>query len=291
MEEGASAIKIRRVGRGNEEDASGDTSGDANEDAELEFVAGSGSVGVSKRLPGCKSKTNSDKGGKGYTWVGDALKAENGRRYYAKLRTPAGDEVLVGSAICVYAPRGLPAFLAQVVAMWENESDNLKQYRCRWFFRPNQALQASALQEACKLQHPREVFLSDEFDTNYVNTIESRTIVMHGDLLPPAFDLDSLRVGGHFFYRSKYERQTRTFIPVKPPSKPSSSSIARGRGGGAVASAASKVLSGGKGYKEAIDDMQEVLVLQEDINILLRCENRGAFDTETGRELVLRNAA
>jgi len=36
-----------------------------------------------------------------------------------------------------------------------------------------------------QLQHPREVFYSDEFDVNYVNTIECRTIVVHSQTLPP----------------------------------------------------------------------------------------------------------
>jgi hypothetical protein len=152
-----------------------------------------------------------------FEWVGGVVKSEEGRRYYSSLRTPAGVEVPLGSTIFVYAPRDQPPFLAKVEAMWENESDQLKQYRCRWFFRPNQAFQASALQEAQQLQHPREVFYSDELDVNYVNTIHSRTIVVHRDSLPPNFNLDSLRVGDHFFYRSKYDRKTRHFVPVDPP--------------------------------------------------------------------------
>jgi hypothetical protein len=170
------------------------------------------------------------------------------------VRTPAGEDVRLGSTVCVYAPRGQPAFLAQVVALWENESDRLKQYQCRWFFRPNQALQASALQEACKLQHPREVFLSDEFDTQYVNTIEGRTIVVHRDLLPKDFNLDSLRVGGHFFYRSKYTRQTRIFTQVKAP--------------GAKWTGATAKWRSNKGSKGVLDG-SEVLVLQEDLDTLL----------------------
>jgi hypothetical protein len=161
------------------------------------------------------AETDGDPGD--FEWVGDMLRNEEGRRYYSSLRTPAGVEVPLGSTILVYAPRGQPPFLAQVEAMWENEGDKLKQYRCRWFFRPNQAFQASALQELQQLQHPREVFYSDELDVNYVNTIQSRTIVVHRDTLPPDFNLDSLRVGDHFFYRSKYDRKTRHFVPVEPP--------------------------------------------------------------------------
>jgi len=37
------------------------------------------------------------------------------RRYYSCMRTPAGETVPVGSSICVYAPRGQPSFLAQVL--------------------------------------------------------------------------------------------------------------------------------------------------------------------------------
>ena len=161
------------------------------------------------------AETDGDPGD--FEWVGDMLRNEEGRRYYSSLRTPAGVEVPLGSTILVYAPRGQPPFLAQVEAMWENEGDKLKQYRCRWFFRPNQAFQASALQEVQQLQHPREVFYSDELDVNYVNTIHGRTIVVHRDTLPPDFNLDSLRVGDHFFYRSKYDRKTRHFVPVEPP--------------------------------------------------------------------------
>ena len=103
-----------------------------------------------------------------------------------------------------------------------------------------------------QLRHPREVFYSDESDINYVTTIASRTVVVHRDCLPPDFDLDSLRVGDHFFYRSKYERKTRSFIPVDAPGRHVDGG--RGEGGGGV---------GGAGAAQ-------VGVLEEDIETLLR---------------------
>ncbi|EKX44218.1 hypothetical protein GUITHDRAFT_153093 [Guillardia theta CCMP2712] len=146
-------------------------------------------------------------------WIGKPLEEVNGRKYYSSLRLPDGSSICIGEYVKVSAPKEQPPFLAQIVAFWLEVSSGFKLMRCRWFFRPYQALQASALQKPDS-QHPREVFLSDEYDENYVTTIIDKTVIVHRDSLPQDFNLDSLKIGDHFFYRSKYDRQSRTFSPA-----------------------------------------------------------------------------
>ena len=193
----------------------------------------------------------------GFEWVGAVLKAAQGRRYYSCMRTPAGEHVPLGATVSVWAPKGRPQFLAKVVAMWENDEGGHKMYECRWFFRPSQALPAAALQEARQLVHPREVFWSDEFDVNHVNTIAARTIVAPRDILPADFDLDSLRLGGHFFYSRKYERAARRLLRLDP---------------GPASARNSKAGAGGS--RECGAAAEEMPALSEDVLVLLRNADR-----------------
>ena len=193
----------------------------------------------------------------GFEWVGAVLKAAQGRRYYSCMRTPAGEHVPLGATVSVWAPKGRPQFLAKVVAMWENDEGGHKMYECRWFFRPSQALPAAALQEARQLAHPREVFWSDEFDVNHVNTIAARTIVAPRDILPADFDLDSLRLGGHFFYSRKYERAARRLLRLDP---------------GPASARNSKAGAGGS--RECGAAAEEMPALSEDVLVLLRNAGR-----------------
>ena len=110
------------------------------------------------------------------------------------------------------------------------------------------------------------MFYSDELDVNYVNTIQSRTIVVHRDTLPPDFNLDSLRVGDHFFYRSKYDRKTRHFVPVEPPPGARNRMMERAQGQCGKGSGARHGVAEGEADVCAV----QAAVLAGDISILLQ---------------------
>ena len=64
------------------------------------------------------------------------------------------------------------------------------------------------------------------------------------------FNLDSLRVGDHFFYRCSYERQTRRFNPVEPPTghmKARGLGARRGESGGKEVEGGGGGVGGGSG--------------------------------------------
>jgi hypothetical protein len=53
---------------------------------------------------------------------------------------------------------------------------------------------------------------------NHTHTHTHTTLSLsHHSQKPAGFNLDSLRIGDHFFYRSKYDRKSRRFTPMAAP--------------------------------------------------------------------------
>ena len=60
-----------------------------------------------------------------------------------------------------------------------------------------------------KISHTQHTHIHTHTTHTHTHTTHSHT--------PAGFNLDSLRIGDHFFYRSKYDRKSRRFTPMEAP--------------------------------------------------------------------------